>query len=59
MDPLELRERNWIKHEEFPYTTIATLVYDSGNYEAGHGPGQGALPLRRAARRAAEAAGGR
>jgi aerobic carbon-monoxide dehydrogenase large subunit len=34
MDPLEVRERNWIKHEEFPYTTIATLVYDSGNYEA-------------------------
>src|SRR5436190_15063605 len=34
MDPLELRARNWIKHEEFPYTTIATLVYDSGNYEA-------------------------
>jgi carbon-monoxide dehydrogenase large subunit len=34
MDPLQLRERNWIKHEEFPYTTIATLVYDSGNYEA-------------------------
>jgi aerobic carbon-monoxide dehydrogenase large subunit len=34
MDPLEIRERNWIKHEEFPYTTIATLVYDSGNYEA-------------------------
>jgi carbon-monoxide dehydrogenase large subunit len=34
MDPMEVRERNWIKHEEFPYTTIATLVYDSGNYEA-------------------------
>jgi carbon-monoxide dehydrogenase large subunit len=34
MDPLEIRERNWIKHEEFPYTTIATLQYDSGNYEA-------------------------
>ncbi|MGI9006420.1 MAG: xanthine dehydrogenase family protein molybdopterin-binding subunit [Streptosporangiaceae bacterium] len=34
MDPLDLRERNWIKHEEFPYTTIAGLVYDSGNYEA-------------------------
>jgi aerobic carbon-monoxide dehydrogenase large subunit len=34
MDPLELRERNWIKHDEFPYTTIATLQYDSGNYEA-------------------------
>jgi aerobic carbon-monoxide dehydrogenase large subunit len=34
VDPLELRERNWISHEEFPYTTIAGLVYDSGNYEA-------------------------
>jgi carbon-monoxide dehydrogenase large subunit len=34
MDPMQLRERNWIKHEEFPYTTIAGLVYDSGNYEA-------------------------
>jgi aerobic carbon-monoxide dehydrogenase large subunit len=34
MDPMELRERNWIKHEEFPYTTIAGLTYDSGNYEA-------------------------
>ncbi len=34
MDPLELRERNWIAHEEFPYTTIAGLTYDSGNYEA-------------------------
>jgi carbon-monoxide dehydrogenase large subunit len=34
LDPLELRERNWIKHEEFPYTTIAGLTYDTGNYEA-------------------------
>ncbi len=34
MDPLELRRRNWIQHEEFPYTTIAGLTYDSGNYEA-------------------------
>jgi aerobic carbon-monoxide dehydrogenase large subunit len=34
MEPLELRERNWIKHVEFPYTTIAGLTYDSGNYEA-------------------------
>jgi aerobic carbon-monoxide dehydrogenase large subunit len=34
MDPFELRERNWIKHTEFPYTTIAGLTYDSGNYEA-------------------------
>jgi carbon-monoxide dehydrogenase large subunit len=34
VDPLVLRERNWIKHAEFPYTTIAGLTYDSGNYEA-------------------------
>jgi len=34
LDPLVLREQNWIKHEEFPFTTIAGLEYDSGNYEA-------------------------
>jgi carbon-monoxide dehydrogenase large subunit len=34
IEPLELRERNWIKHEEFPFTTICGLTYDSGNYEA-------------------------
>jgi aerobic carbon-monoxide dehydrogenase large subunit len=34
VDPLEVRERNWIKHEEFPFTTVCGLTYDSGNYEA-------------------------
>jgi carbon-monoxide dehydrogenase large subunit len=34
IDPLEVRKRNWITHEEFPYTTISGLTYDSGNYEA-------------------------
>jgi carbon-monoxide dehydrogenase large subunit len=34
MDPLEVRRKNWIKHEEFPYTTISGLTYDTGNYEA-------------------------
>jgi aerobic carbon-monoxide dehydrogenase large subunit len=34
MDPLDLRARNWIGHQEFPYTTISGLTYDSGNYEA-------------------------
>src|ERR1700760_500056 len=34
MEPLAVRERNWIKHEEFPFTTVAGLTYDSGNYEA-------------------------
>ena len=34
IEPLELRKKNWIKHEEFPYTQIAGLTYDTGNYEA-------------------------
>ena len=33
-DPLAVREQNWIKHEEFPFTTVAGMTYDSGNYEA-------------------------
>ena len=34
MDPIEVREKNWIKHEEFPFDSVAGLTYDSGNYEA-------------------------
>ncbi|MGZ0231668.1 xanthine dehydrogenase family protein molybdopterin-binding subunit [Streptomyces sp. CPS1] len=34
LDPVEVRRRNWIRHEEFPYTTVAGLTYDSGDYEA-------------------------
>jgi carbon-monoxide dehydrogenase large subunit len=34
LDPLEVRRRNWIGHEEFPFTTVCGLTYDSGNYEA-------------------------
>jgi aerobic carbon-monoxide dehydrogenase large subunit len=34
MDPLELRRKNWINAEEFPFTTAAGLEYDSGDYEA-------------------------
>ena len=34
MDPMELRQKNWITHEEFPFTTVAGLTYDTGNYEA-------------------------
>jgi carbon-monoxide dehydrogenase large subunit len=33
-DPMELRRKNWIQHEEFPYDMVAGLTYDSGNYEA-------------------------
>jgi aerobic carbon-monoxide dehydrogenase large subunit len=34
LDPIEVRRRNWIAHDEFPYDTISGLTYDSGNYEA-------------------------
>ncbi len=34
IEPMELRRRNWINHDEFPYTAIAGLTYDSGDYEA-------------------------
>jgi aerobic carbon-monoxide dehydrogenase large subunit len=33
-DPLEVRQQNWIRHEEFPFTTVCGLEYDSGDYEA-------------------------
>ena len=33
IEPMELRRKNWITHEEFPFTTVVGLTYDSGNYE--------------------------
>ena len=34
MDAMALRRKNWIKHEEFPFTTVSGLTYDSGDYDA-------------------------
>ena len=34
IDPAEIRRRNFIKVEEFPYTTATQFTYDTGNYEA-------------------------
>jgi carbon-monoxide dehydrogenase large subunit len=34
VDPLEIRKKNWIPHDSFPFTTVAGLTYDSANYEA-------------------------
>jgi carbon-monoxide dehydrogenase large subunit len=34
IDPMELRERNFIKKEQFPYTAMTGLVYDSGDHSA-------------------------
>jgi carbon-monoxide dehydrogenase large subunit len=33
VDPAEIRRRNFIPAERFPYDSIAGLTYDSGNYE--------------------------
>jgi carbon-monoxide dehydrogenase large subunit len=33
LDPAELRRRNFIPPDKFPYSAAAGLVYDSGNYE--------------------------
>jgi carbon-monoxide dehydrogenase large subunit len=33
MDPVEIRRRNFIRPEDFPYRNGAGSVYDSGNYE--------------------------
>jgi len=32
LDPLEVRRRNMIRHEEFPYTIPSGTEYDSGDY---------------------------
>jgi carbon-monoxide dehydrogenase large subunit len=32
VDPLEIREKNWINADEFPFTTVAGMEYDSGDY---------------------------
>jgi len=34
MDPLELRRKNFIPKEKFPYQTPVAVMYDSGNYQA-------------------------
>jgi carbon-monoxide dehydrogenase large subunit len=33
MDPLELRRRNFIRKDQFPFETALGIVYDSGDYE--------------------------
>jgi carbon-monoxide dehydrogenase large subunit len=34
VDPMELRRRNYIRKDQFPYTAFTGLVYDSGDHEA-------------------------
>lgn len=34
LDPVEVRRKNLITPDQFPYTTPVALVYDTGNYQA-------------------------
>ncbi|MBJ90691.1 MAG: carbon monoxide dehydrogenase [Woeseia sp.] len=34
LDPVEIRRRNFIKPEDFPYATPVALEYDTGDYDA-------------------------
>ncbi|HEY0756366.1 MAG TPA: xanthine dehydrogenase family protein molybdopterin-binding subunit [Ktedonobacteraceae bacterium] len=34
LDPVEVRRRNFIAPDAFPYNTVTGVVYDSGNYQA-------------------------
>ncbi len=58
IDPLELRRRNYIRAEQFPYTAMTGLVYDSGDHlgaanKATEMVGYEAVRAEQAARRAA------
>ncbi len=57
MDPAELRRKNLVPPEAFPYTTVTGTVYDVGDYEAAldealRVAGYGELREEQAARRA-------
>ena len=34
LDPVEVRRKNFVPKESFPYTTSTGLIYDSGDYQA-------------------------
>jgi carbon-monoxide dehydrogenase large subunit len=58
LDPMELRRRNYIRKDQFPYTAMTGLVYDSGDHQAAADrarslAGYDALRAEQAARRAA------
>jgi carbon-monoxide dehydrogenase large subunit len=33
LDPVEVRRRNLLQPDQFPYTTVTDIVFDSGNYQ--------------------------
>ena len=56
LDRLEVRRRNMIRHDEFPYLIPSGSTYDSGDYHTVDRQGAGARRLRRTDRRARPAA---
>ncbi|MBK0398581.1 xanthine dehydrogenase family protein molybdopterin-binding subunit [Limibaculum sp. M0105] len=34
IDPVELRRRNFVKPDQYPYQTPVAVIYDTGNYDA-------------------------
>ena len=34
IDPIEIRRRNFVKPDQYPYQTPVAVVYDTGNYDA-------------------------
>ena len=59
MDPAELRRRNFIKSNQFPYQTQMGAVYDSGDYEKALDAALEGVELEGAHRRARSGAEGR
>ena len=53
MDPVEVRRRNFIAKDAFPYQTASGATYDSGDYGAALELALGGGGLRRVARGAA------
>ena len=58
MDPAELRLKNLIRREQFPYTSALGWEYDSGDYHTALQQGDGGGRLQGAARGAEGEAGG-
>ncbi len=57
IDPVELRLRNFIQPDQFPYVSRTGWVYDSGNYPGRDGRGPPHRRLRRAPGRAGRTPG--
>ena len=59
VDPLEIREKNWIKHEEFPFTSVVRPRVRLRQLRGGHRQGEGDVRVRRAAAPSSSGAGSR